>query len=462
MPEPETRQASAALPEARQRRTRWPGWVWLIPLVALGFAGWLMVEQWVIGPRPLTVHFSSVEGVKPGAAVRYKGVQVGSVSSIRLDDDLGGATLVLDMTALKGRLGDQTRIWIERPSFSPESIGSLISGPWLAILPGGEGEVEELQALEEAPVLAPEAPGRVFVLEAKDVKGLSADAPVMFRGIQVGHVLGRRFGEDGRVEIPIFVEKSHAGLVREATVFWRAGGFNVETAGGLSVDLPSLATIATGVVAFETPEVLAGAEAEAEGRFALWESHSDAVSAPKGPKLEYQIIPDQPAGDLARGAPVTLVGRQVGYVMDTGLEVAPGGRGLITPVTIVIDARRMGIEDLAKLASREALREELNGIITRLVEAGMRARIKEGGVVFGARSIELVMEPNAAPAEFSTEEPVPVIPAGGKSGIKARSVPDEGATAGHDSEARQGAAAGQEQTTGAEGNQKSESAEPGE
>lgn len=450
MPDPETRPSGAALPEARQRRTRWPGWVWLIPLVALGFAGWLVVEQWVIGPRPLSVHFSSVEGIKPGAPVRYKGVQVGSVSSIRLDKDLSGATLVLDMTALKGRLGDRTRIWIERPSFSPDRISNLISGPWLAILPGGEGEVKGLEALEAAPILIPDAPGRIFVLQAEDGKGLSSDAPVKFRGMQVGHVLGRRFGEDGRVEIPIFVEEPHAGLVREATIFWRASGLDVEMAGGFSVDLPSLDSIAAGAVAFETPEVLAGAEAEPEGRITLWDSRDDAVAVPKGPKLEYRVIPDQPAGDLARGAPVTLVGRQVGHVVDTGLEVAPGGRGLITPVTIVIDARRMAMEDLAELGSREALREELDGIIDRLVRAGMRARIKEGGVVFGARSIELVMDPDAAPAEFSTEPPIPVIPAAGRSGGQTQ--PTSGA----------GEQAGQEQISNAESDQESGNTMPGE
>src|SRR5690625_4126666 len=409
------------LPEARQRRTRWPGWVWLIPLVALGFAGWLVVEQWVIGPHPLTVRFPSVEGIKPGAPVRYKGVQVGSVSSIALDEDLQGATLVLDMTGLKGRLGRETRIWIERPSFSPDRIGNLISGPWLAILPGGEGEVEELQALDEAPILAPEAPGRVFILQAESGKGLSTDAPVLYRGMQVGHVLGRRFGAGGEIEIPIFVEEAHAGLVRAASTFWRAAGLDVETSGGLSVDLPSLDAIATGAVAFDTPEILAGAEAEPETQFDLWDTHDDAEAAPSGPKLEYRIIFDQPAGDIARGAPVTLVGRQIGYVTGTGLEVAEGGRGLITPVTIVIDASQMAMDNLADLSSREELRDSLDAIMTRLVQAGMRARIKEGGVVFGARSIELVMDRDAAPAELDRSAEIPLIPAAGKRGAGPRS-----------------------------------------
>src|SRR5699024_10023738 len=97
--------------------------------------------------------------------------------------------------------------------------------------------------------------GRVFVLTDETGEGLTAGAPVTYRGIRVGRVLGKRLGEDGTIEFPVFVEGDFAGLVRAATVFWRAGGLSVDTAGGLDVDFPSLAALATGAVAFETPEV---------------------------------------------------------------------------------------------------------------------------------------------------------------------------------------------------------------
>lgn len=406
------------VPQARTRRTRWPGWVWLIPLVALGFAGWLAFEEWVLGPRPLAVHFASVEGIKPGAPVRYKGVQVGSVEEIRLDDDLAGATLVLDMTGLQGRLGEGTQIWIQRPSLSPGQIGNLISGPYLAIAPGGEGEVDELDGLDEAPVLVPDRPGRTFVLIAGDGEDIAAGAPVRFRGMQVGQVLGKRFGEDGGIEIPVFVEGDYAQLVHEATVFWRAGGLALDKgAGGLDVDFPSIASLATGAVAFETPAVLEGAPAEPGARFALWDSRDAAATAATGPRLDYTLVFPDPVGDLGQGAPVTLAGKQVGRVAGTTLEVAPDGSGLITPVTIVIDARRMGIDDLDALETREALRERLDGIVERLVSIGMRARVAEGGIVFGAKSIELVIDRDTPPGAFDPAQDPPVIPtAGGQGG----------------------------------------------
>lgn len=400
------------VPHAYHRRTRRPGWVWLIPLVALGFAGWLAFDEWVLGPRSLTVHFPSAEGIKPGAPVRYRGVQVGSVETIALDADLGGATLVLDMTALKGRLGEGTRIWIERPGLAPGQLGSLISGPYLAIAPAGEGEIDELDGLAEAPIPEPDEPGLVLVLTDEDAEGLKPGAPVRFRGMDVGRVLGRRFAEDGSVEFPVFVEGEHAGLVREATVFWRTGGLAVSTgAGGLDVDLPSLTGIATGAVAFETPEVLEGAPAEAGQRFPLWPKRDVAATATTGPRIPYLTVFAEPVGDIAPGAPVTLAGKVVGRVAGTTLEVAPDGSGLVTPLTLVIDARSMGIDTLETLDSREALRQQLDAIMGRLVQVGMRAQVAEGGIVFGARSIELVIDSAAAPAAFSPDAELPIIPA---------------------------------------------------
>lgn len=423
------RDDGSTIPEARRRRTRWPGWVWLIPLVALGFAGWLAFEEWVIGPRPLTVHFADVSGIKPGAPVRHKGVQVGSVDRIRLDDDLGGATLVLDMTALKGHLGEGTRVWIVRPSLSPEALGNIISGAYLAIEPDGGDGVKELVGLESPPIIEPEGPGRIFVLIDEEAGGLSRGAPVHFRGIAVGEVLGTRFGEDGAVEIPVFVRGEYAELVREASVFWRAGGFAVETGGaGIDLDLPSLGAIATGAVAFDTPGVLEGPAAEPRAEFVLWQNRDHAATARSGPRFAYSITFAEPVGDLAAGAPVTLAGKQIGRVVGTGLEVAPDGRGLITPVTIVIDARRMEME-LATAASREAVREQLDAIIERLASVGMRARVAEGGIVFGARSIELVILPDAGPAGLDRSGELPRIPAENEVRTGGAPAPAEGGAA---------------------------------
>ena len=411
MTDSRNRDPESGFPRARQQRTRWPGWVWLIPAAAVIFAAWLSAQEWLFGPHSMNVHFANVEGIKPGAPVRYKGVEVGSVDQIRLDEDLSGATLVLEITGLEGNLGPGTRIWIERPSLALGEIGSLISGPYLAIAPGGEGEVEELEGLDAPPIIEPAEPGRIFVLTDENGEGLEAEAPVRFRGLEVGRVLGKRFGEDGSVEFPVFLEGEHTELVREATVFWRAGGLAVQTgAGGMEVDLPSLASLGTGAVSFDTPDVLEGKQVEPGARFALYGTRDAAATATSGPRFPYTIVFDQPVGDFAQGAPVTLAGKQVGRVAGTTLEVAPDGSALVTPVTIVIDARQMEMDDLETIPTREALRERLNAIIARLVQVGMRAQVAEGGIVFGGKSIELVISPEAPSASFTPDDEAPEIP----------------------------------------------------
>ncbi len=399
--------------QARMRRTRWPGWVWLVPAVAVGVALWLVGEEWIWGPRQVTVHFADVEGIKPGAPVRYKGVQVGSVDGIRVAEGLGGVDLTLELQeVMEGHLGDGTRFWIVKPGLSGGDITNLISGAHVAIDPDGEGDAKTFDGLTEAPILAPDAAGRVFVLTADQAEGLSAGAPVRFRGLQVGRVLGVRFGEQS-VEVPVFVREEYAGLVRQASVFWRAGGLALSRGGGgLDVNLPSLGAIATGAVAFETPKVLEGSAAEADASFTLYQTREDAMATATGPRLSYALMFDQPAGGLARGAPVTLGGKTVGRVAAVKLRLAPDGPGVSTPVGIVLDAREMGL-DLEGVDTREKLRERLDELLSRLVDAGLRARLAEGGIVFGGQSVELVMQQDAAPAQLGKVGQFPVIPAVG-------------------------------------------------
>lgn len=406
----EVRDRGADLPRARERRTRWPGWVWLVPAAALAFAGWLAAEEWLWGPRAVTVQFSDIGGIKPGAPVRYRGVQVGRVDDMRLADGLGGVELALDMDdVMQGHLGEATRFWIVRPGLESGEISNLIAGAFIGVDPRGEGDIKEFAGLAAPPIVEPDEPGRVVVLTADDRGRLSAGAPVLFRGMQVGRVLGVRLGQPG-VEIPVFVGAEHAGLVHEATVFWRAGGFGLDKgAGGLHVDLPSLASIATGAVAFETPDVLAGTEVTPDASFALYQTRDDAEATAQGPRLSYALMFDKPVGGLARGAPVTLGGKPVGRVAAVKLNLGPDDSGVATPVGIVLDARAVGL-DLSGIDTREALRERLNELVARLVKAGLRARVAEGGIVFGGQSIELVMQKDAEPAQMTQIGDFPVIP----------------------------------------------------
>ena len=210
------REGEERLPRAHRRSARWPGWVWAIPLAALVLAGWLVAEEWGLGSEDVT-RFARAEGVSAGAAVRYRGTKVGRVEQVRLDDDLEQVRMVLSTEEpVSGRLGEGSRFWIERPELAQGDVMGLLSGAHVEVEPVEGRPARVFEGLAAPPALAADRPGRTFVLRAEEAGGVSRDAPVLFRGVEVGRVLGVRLDPGTRrVEVPVAVAEPYAGLVRQ-------------------------------------------------------------------------------------------------------------------------------------------------------------------------------------------------------------------------------------------------------
>ena len=395
-------------PEAHRRKTRWPGWVWIIPLAALAFGIWLGVKYWIGGSGDVTVHFARAEGLSVGAPVRYRGVQVGHVKEIDLGDDLHHISVVLGIDQpISKHIGAGTEFWIEQPELAQGQIKSLMAGSYVDVEPVDGAHKTVFDGLEAPPVLPPDQPGRRFILTAGDATGLSPGAPVLYRGVAVGRVLGLRLDESKKqAEIYVFVKAEDADLVRQGTSFWRVGGVSVSMAQGLNVHLPSLQTLLSGGIAFDTPEVFAGSPAGPDASFPLYSSRDTAEAAAGGPAFSYSVDFPKGVGGIARGAPVTLGGRQVGRVEKVALPTEDGG-GFSTPVEISINALAL---DLHPGASKAELQKELNQKLAKLIENGLRAKVSPGGILSGS-SVELAIVSGAKPAELNEQHEPPAIPA---------------------------------------------------
>ena len=404
--------AHEGLPEARRHTTRWPGWVWLIPLGAVLLVGWFVYQGWIVGSHEVVVRFDDAGGVSRGAPVTYKGVQVGHVDEIGLAEDLEQVELRLVLTdPLGGRLGERTQFWIERPRLAAGDLRGLMSGPHLAVRPGEGPAATVFQGLADPPPAPAGEPGRSILLTAPDASGLSAGASVTFRGVEVGRVAGVELAESARqVRIRAVVKAQHTGLVREGSVFWRAGGVSLSTRGGFDVDLPSPRMLLSGAVAFVTPEHFAG-EAVGDGaEFALHAGRDAAEAAAKGTRLAYFVRFPRAVSGLSRGDPVELDGARVGRIAHVGLEVGAEGASFATPMEIELDANAFGI-DLETVETRAALRERLDETLAALVRQGLRAKIASGGFLPGGKSVTLVMVDGAAPASLDSAHEPPAIPA---------------------------------------------------
>jgi hypothetical protein len=193
-------------------------------VVALGLAAW------AIGDRAtrIRVVFESGYGLKPGDALRYRGVEVGRVESIEMlaQSDRFEVVIALDHTASQlAREGSQ--FWIARPQLSLSRISGLetvVGASYVGVLPGPAESAPALsfEGLESPPILT-EASGLEISIRFSQGHGLTPGDPLKYRGIVVGEVVEVSLGDDlASVTAKVRVAESARGMARAGSQFWIA------------------------------------------------------------------------------------------------------------------------------------------------------------------------------------------------------------------------------------------------
>jgi ABC-type transporter Mla subunit MlaD len=72
-------------PRAKVHLAKWSPWVWIIPAIAIFFAGFLVVRYGFFGGGDITVRFADARGLDRYSPVRFRGAKVGSVQKITID-----------------------------------------------------------------------------------------------------------------------------------------------------------------------------------------------------------------------------------------------------------------------------------------------------------------------------------------------------------------------------------------
>jgi hypothetical protein len=254
--------------------------LWLATLACLVVAivlVWLQVRS---GGPVIEVYFFQGHGLEPGDPVRFRGIDVGQVAEIGLDDALDGVVVRIHLTADAAALAREgSRFWIERPDISVgqvRGLDTLVGGRYVGVVPGPASAAPcfVFYGLD-----APSAPieniadGLEIVLEGAKRFGLQTGSPISYRGVIVGHILSVGLTNDAAtVEARAFIEPNYRELIRENTRFWSTSGLDVRIGlGGIELDAETLATIAAGGVAFATPNE-PGRHAATGHRFELFDS----------------------------------------------------------------------------------------------------------------------------------------------------------------------------------------------
>jgi paraquat-inducible protein B len=257
-----------ALPRARVRRTRWVRLAWVVPLLALLVAGYLIYQRIEERGPEITLRFTDGGGLRVGQTpIKFRGVQVGEVTGVGLSEDHKQVLVRARLQKSAAALAREGAVfWIVRPQVewgSVTGLGTVLTGPEIQVLPGNGEPRKEFAGLDSAPV-GLETPGLKIVLRAERPQSIKPNTPVFYRGVQVGLVQKLELGPKAMsADIHVLIWERYAGLVRAGSAFWNTSGVNVKGGllRGLEVELESIRSLVAGGIEFASPEKSARARA---------------------------------------------------------------------------------------------------------------------------------------------------------------------------------------------------------
>ncbi len=394
--------------------------VWIIPVAALFISlgvAWQSYQQ--RGPV-IEIAFDNASGVVAHETeLRYRDVAVGVVERVTftksLDKVLARVRLDPDVA---GYVDADAQFWVVRPKISTEGIegldtvltGVFIEGLWDTVQ---GASLEQYEGLSEPPLSRDGRGGLRIRLLATGEAGLTENAPIVYRGIEVGRVGRAAVSEDGSTVVAeAIIFSPHDRLISDATRFWDSSGFTFNLGpNGAEIDFSSIASLISGGITFST--VVSGGKAVEPGtRFAVYADESSArtsvFSEEGGDPLTLTAVFDENVAGLAVDSPVDLGGVRIGQVSAVnGIvdEERFGDRRVRLAATLVIRPGRLGLID-GETSPQAALE-----FLSQRVENGLRARLVTASILTGGLKVELIVIDDVRPDRIDeTARPYPHIP----------------------------------------------------
>lgn len=326
LPVAEIRQVSSTMSLLRHSGLWWLTLVCAVVTVALV---WLAMPA--MGPR-ITIRFPEGHGLKTGDRLRHRGIDVGEVTTIGLSDDLTQIDVHVQLQPDAAALAREgSRFWIVRPQFSLEGVSGLetaVGAKYIGVSPGDpQGARQTLfEGLAALPPDQFEHEGLEVVLRSEQRHGLSAGAPVTWRGVDVGQVLSVGLSPDARhVDLHVRIDSEYRRLLKSNSRFWVTSGLGVDLRlTGVRLTAESLATIARGGVSFITPGETSGGADVVAGR--VFRLH---------PELDEDWLEQAaaiPLVDVRLPPTVVLQGTRQGSLLGIRRSQSVTANGILVPV----------------------------------------------------------------------------------------------------------------------------------
>lgn len=367
--------------------------IWIIPVLALIIGVWLGVKELNNRGPNIEITFLNASGVTvEKTKIKYKDVDIGQVTGLRLSDDLEKVYVSAEMSKdIAPHLSNNTLFWVVRPTVSVAGVSglsTLFSGVHIAMDPGESGQPTSLyEGLEQPPAIRSDTPGKVFILRARALGSVSEGTPVYFREIKVGEVTNYSIDQqDGWIEISIFIPKPYDRWVNKRSKFWNISGLKINVGtDGVSAEAGPLSSLILGGIAFNTGS-LENSPADEGSYFFLYDNYDAVLEGSFRLKYPYLLHFSESVRGLKVGASVEYKGIKVGEVTQVALHGDDESSAFGVNVYIDIEPQRFDSVNLVK-------REVMDAEIRTRIEKGLRAQLKTSSLVLGSLYVDLVERP---------------------------------------------------------------------
>ena len=403
--------------EAIERRGRWPGAVWAIPLAALLVVIYLGVQALANRGFDVLVTFRTSGGARAGETpVVYRGVTVGHVVHIQIAPNASDVEMKLRLDPrAKSRMREGAKFWLigAEPSLTDlSSLKAAVSGVSIGVSPGTGARTDHFVGLDQPPAVPPDQAGTSYVAEGAQLNSTRAGSGIYYHGLLVGRVTRVEIASAQKLRLVIFVNAPFDRLVHSGSLFFNANAADVQlSAGHLSANIGPGSSVITGGLEFDTPLAAANQpQSPARTVFGFFPNEFQAADQPRGPQLNYRAVFHAAAQRPQVDAPVWLSGERIGRVLASRITLPRGATTPTTEVMLEIEPQSLG------LPTDGDVRASTDAALAGLIRGGYRMQMGQYPPLIGTAT--LIFAKNAAGPGGVSGAGLPDLPTAGSTGVE--------------------------------------------
>ena len=372
--------------------------VWIIPIIALIVA--LSVAWQTYNDRGTLIEISFADGAgiaERETELRFRDVTVGMVEDVHFTDNLERVIASVRVDKNVAPFIDvSASFWIVKPEISATEItgldtvlsGVYIEGSWDADI---GAPATQFEGRDDVPLFRSGRSGLEIVLRTAPGGSMTDDAPITFRGIEVGRIGKASISELGDYAVAeAIIFDPHSRLISSATRFWDTTGFTFSVGPtGAELDFTSIATLLGGGVTFDT-FVSGGTPANDGHIFDIYPTETEARNSlfteAEVETLQIQVVFNENISGLEVDSPVEINGLNIGRVQSVlGVidEARYGDNRVRMNVILAIQPASLGMQ-------REVTPEAALIFLADAVSTGLRAQLANDSLLTGGLKVDLV------------------------------------------------------------------------